>query len=69
MLAGGTDASNVDPYAKKPTAGNHWVKTGPHVMIVGAEARFYDMYPKHTNHHCHPIVMATISSIYHQKFS
>ncbi len=31
MLAGGTDASNVDPYA----------------MIVGAEARFYDMYPKH----------------------
>lgn len=39
MLAGGTDASNVDPYAKKPSAGNHWVKTGPHVMIVGAEAR------------------------------
>ncbi len=36
MLAGGTDASNVDPYAKKPTAGNHWVKTNPHVMIVGA---------------------------------
>lgn len=48
MLAGGTDASNVDPYAKKPTTGNRWVKTGPHVMIVGAEARFYDMYPKHT---------------------
>ncbi|MGS0706128.1 hypothetical protein ACVBEE_06205 [Acinetobacter sp. ANC 3781] len=47
MLAGGTDASNVDPYAKKPTAGNHWVKTGPHVMIVGAESRFYDMYPNH----------------------
>ena len=46
MLAGGTDASNVDPYAKKPTAGNQWIKTGPHVMIVGAEPRFYDMYPK-----------------------
>lgn len=46
MLAGGTDASNVDPYAKEPTAGNHWIKTGPHVMIVGAESHFYDMYPK-----------------------
>ncbi|CAB1216214.1 hypothetical protein SFB21_1920 [Acinetobacter bouvetii] len=46
MLEGGTDASNVDPYAKKPTTGNHWIKTGPHVMIVGAEQSFYDMYPK-----------------------
>ncbi len=46
MLAGGTDASNTDPYATKPGASNHWVKTGPHVMIVGAEASFYDMYPK-----------------------
>jgi len=36
MLAGGTDASNTDPYAAGPTAGNHWIKTGPHVMIVGA---------------------------------
>ena len=46
MLAGGTDASNTDPYAQKPTAGNHWIKTGPHVMIVGADASFYDAYPK-----------------------
>jgi hypothetical protein len=46
MLAGGTDASNTDPYAKKPEANNHWIKTGPHVMIVGAEASFYDNYPK-----------------------
>jgi hypothetical protein len=36
MLAGGSDASNTDPYAKKPTTSNHWIKTGPHVMIVGA---------------------------------
>ena len=36
MLAGGTDASNTDPYATAPTADNSWVKTGPHVMIVGA---------------------------------
>jgi hypothetical protein len=36
MLEGGTDASNTDPYAKAPSASNHWVKTGPHVMVVGA---------------------------------
>lgn len=46
MLSGGTDASNTDPYAAKPSAENHWIKTGPHVMIVGADAAFYDMYPK-----------------------
>ena len=36
MLEGGTDASNTDPYAKQPTADNDWVKTGPHVMVVGS---------------------------------
>jgi len=46
MLAGGTDASNTDPYATKPTATNHWIKTGPHVMVVGADQAFYDSYPK-----------------------
>ena len=46
MLKGGTDASNVDPYAVKPSASNHWLKTGPHIMIVGADQSFYDMYPK-----------------------
>lgn len=46
MLAGGTDASNTDPYATKPDAGNHWIKTGPHVMVVGADPSFYDAYPK-----------------------
>ncbi|HXQ30472.1 MAG TPA: hypothetical protein VN790_00715 [Steroidobacteraceae bacterium] len=46
MLAGGTDASNTDPYAEKPTAENHWIMTGPHVMIVGADQSFYDAYPK-----------------------
>jgi len=37
MLAGGTDASNTDPYAQKPEASNNWIQTGPHVMIVGAK--------------------------------
>jgi len=34
MLAGGTDASNTDPYAEKPTG--DWVRTGPHLMVVGS---------------------------------
>jgi hypothetical protein len=38
MLSGGTDASNTDPYGKKPTAGNHWVSTGPHIMVVGSQS-------------------------------
>lgn len=46
MLAGGTDASNTDPYAAKPEPNNNWIKTGPHVMVVGADASFYDTYPK-----------------------
>jgi hypothetical protein len=46
MLAGGTDASNTDPYGAKPEPGNNWIETGPHVMIVGADASFYDSYPK-----------------------
>jgi hypothetical protein len=46
MLEGGTDASNTDPYAEKPTTENHWIKTGPHLMIVGADASFYAQYPK-----------------------
>ena len=49
MLSGGTDANNTDPYATQPGAGNHWLKTGPHVMIVGAEPSFYDMYPKNAD--------------------
>ncbi|MGB7563345.1 MAG: hypothetical protein WBM08_01195 [Prochlorococcaceae cyanobacterium] len=46
MLAGGTDASNTDPHAQKPTASNHWIKTGPHIMVVGADPSFYATYPR-----------------------
>jgi hypothetical protein len=44
MLAGGTDASNTDPYATKPTAGNQWVKTPPHVMVVPPDPKMLDSY-------------------------
>lgn len=36
MLAGGSDASNTDPYATAETNDNNWVSTGPHVMIMNA---------------------------------
>lgn len=36
MLAGGTDASNTDPYATGPAESNNWVSTGPHVMVLNA---------------------------------
>jgi hypothetical protein len=45
MLAGGSDASNTDPYAQKPEANNNWVETGSHVMIVGAKG-LLDAYPR-----------------------
>lgn len=45
MLEGGTDASNVDPYASAPSDDNAWIETGAHVMIVGADDAFYAMYP------------------------
>ena len=46
MLAGGTDASNTDPYSSKPSKADHWIKTGPHLMIAGADAAFYSQFPK-----------------------
>jgi len=49
MLAGGSDASNTDPYASKPAAGAKWVTTGPHVMVVGADPAFYANYPGGAN--------------------
>ncbi|GAC1403131.1 MAG: hypothetical protein NVSMB64_04250 [Candidatus Velthaea sp.] len=45
MLAGGSDASNTDPYAQSPAAGNHWITSPPHVMIVGAAASTMAGYP------------------------
>jgi hypothetical protein len=39
MLAGDKGASNTDPFATAKTATNHWVVTGPHIMITGAPAK------------------------------
>ena len=48
MLAGGSDASNTDPYAASPSAGGAWVDTGPHIMIVGPAAARMAGYPRAT---------------------
>ncbi|MDQ3223940.1 MAG: hypothetical protein M3Q75_10800, partial [Gemmatimonadota bacterium] len=34
MLQGGSDASNTDPFATEPAAGEEWVNSGPHVMLL-----------------------------------
>jgi hypothetical protein len=39
MLGGDSGSSNTDPDAAGPTATNHWMKTGPNVMIFGAAIR------------------------------
>ncbi len=36
MLRGDQGASNTDPTATGKTPDNHWIVTGPHLMIVGA---------------------------------
>jgi hypothetical protein len=45
MLAGGSDASNTEPHAQRPTANNNWISTGPHVMVVGAKGMM-EGYPR-----------------------
>jgi hypothetical protein len=44
MLAGGTDASNTDPWSERPRRGDPWVQTGPHLMVVGS-ASLLEGYP------------------------
>jgi hypothetical protein len=39
MLNGDNGTSNTDPYAMQETPDNNWIKTGSHVMIVGAGAK------------------------------
>jgi hypothetical protein len=34
MLAGGSDASNIDPFATGPEEGNEWITTPAHVMVI-----------------------------------
>jgi hypothetical protein len=45
MLAGDGGASNIDPFAKGPTAGNQWIVEGPHLMIIVPDAAMLDGIP------------------------
>jgi hypothetical protein len=45
MLKGDAGASNTDPYAKKATADNAWVVSGPHVMVVLPDPSQLDALP------------------------
>ena len=45
MLKGDAGASNTDPYAKKGTADNQWVVSGPHVMVILPDTSGLDSLP------------------------
>ncbi|PJN92868.1 hypothetical protein CNY89_25790, partial [Amaricoccus sp. HAR-UPW-R2A-40] len=47
MLLGDGGASNIDPFAAEETPDNNWIVSGPHVMIVGTEAKsLLEGYPR-----------------------
>ena len=46
MLNGDTGMSNTDPWATIQKPGNHWVKTGPHVMVVGSGVKKMAGFPR-----------------------
>ena len=50
MLAGGSDASNTDPFATMPAPGGKWIDTGPHVMVLNIGDAFagYPTTPANT---------------------
>jgi hypothetical protein len=45
MLAGGSDASNTDPYAQTPAAGEEWIASGPHVMVLPTDPAQLAAFP------------------------
>jgi len=45
MLMGSSDASNTDPFAMKPAAGQSWVVTPAHTMVIVPDPKQLDAYP------------------------
>ena len=56
MLMGGSDASNTDPFATKPSADGKWVDTGPHMMVLNIGDMFAG-YPTSATNTKAPYVM------------
>lgn len=44
MLKGDKGASNTDPFATKQTPDNHWVVSGPHVMVLLSDPKQLETY-------------------------
>jgi hypothetical protein len=44
MLKGDKGASNTDPFATKPTPDNHWIVSGPHVIVLLSDPRQLETY-------------------------
>lgn len=49
MLRGDKGASNTDPFAMGPAAGNQWVTSPPHVMVLVADSKALDAYATDPN--------------------
>ena len=64
MLQGGSDASNIDPFATAPKPGEKWVTTGPHIMVVGMAGMLGDV-PKTPDDPKKPFIMWGGSSYEH----
>ncbi len=45
MLQGGPAASNTDPFAETPAAGEDWIMDGPHMMVVVPDPSMLDAFP------------------------
>lgn len=45
MLQGSSDASNTDPFATKPAPGQHWLRSGPHLMMLVPNVHTLDAFP------------------------
>jgi hypothetical protein len=45
MLKGDKGASNTDPYATKAAVDNHWVVSGPHMMVILPDTSQLDALP------------------------
>ena len=46
MLQGGSDASNTDPFAQKPTEGDDWITTPSHTMVFPVGTLHQSVYSK-----------------------
>jgi hypothetical protein len=49
MLAGDNGTSNTDPFATAPTADNHWVQEGPHIMVLFPDAAMLEAFSSDEN--------------------